>query len=346
MRFTLGLFCYVFFVVGSGATAQTDSLHFAIQELADQGLFSGSVIQYKQDKIIYEHAFGFADRERSLYNNTKFRYNLGSVNKLFTRIAILQLQQAGKLKTEDLLIKWIPELDQKEKTVITIQHLIDMQSGFGDYLNLPDYYNHKKDYQTQESYLPFAIAANLDFMPGTNQQYSNLGYELLGIIIERASTIGYFDFIQKYIFNPAKMNYSGWFTREEKPGDLAIGYIQTQPIAVANWEEKSCKGSAAGGGYSTVYDLLKLAQAIQNHTLLDAAHTQILIQSFQRGSKPLNSIFIKGGGPGINATLYMNFDAFEVVAVLANQGPPAASQVNDIFKRSSDVKRPKKSRKD
>ncbi|NRA47730.1 MAG: beta-lactamase family protein [Phaeodactylibacter sp.] len=344
MNIPFTLYCFVCLVGISNLTAQTDSLHLAIQKLADQGEFSGSVMQYKQGKILYEHAFGLADRERSVSNNTKFRYNLGSINKLFTRIAILQLQQAGQLKTEDLLIKWIPEIDQKEKSVITIQHLIDMQSGFGDYLNLPDYYNHKEDYQAQESYLPFAIAATLDFTPGTNRQYSNLGYELLGVIVERASGTDYFDYIHENIFDAADMSHSGWFTYTEKPEDLATGYIQTRPKPIANWEEKAYKGSAAGGGYSTVHDLLKLAQSIQNHTLLDTVHTQLLIQSFQRRPGSSNSIFIAGGGPGINATLYMNFEVFEVVAILANQDPPAASQVNDIFKRRSGAKRPRRGR--
>lgn len=320
-----------------------DSLHQAINELALQKDFSGTVLQYKQGKVAYAAAFGLASYEDSIENNMHTLYNLGSVTKLFTHIAILKLQQSGKLNIEDKIIDWLPELGKGLKAEITIDHLINMKSGFSDYLHIPEYQNNKTKYTSQETYLSFATEAVLEFKPGTDTKYSNLGYELLGIIIERASHQNYIDFIKEHIFKPSGMNHSGWYTIHDKPLELATGYTQLIPLPLSNWDEKAFKGSAAGGSYSTVYDLVNLTKALKAQIILDAQHLQALLRKFDKQKQ--SNIYIAGRGPGINASLYMNLSNLEVVAVLSNIGHPSAKLVNDLFKEQSQIKRGPKPKK-
>lgn len=327
------------------ATFGQTNIETQILNLVEKSEFSGSVLQFKEDHIKIDRAYGFADREKQIKNEPDFKFNLGSINKLFTKIAIAQLIQNGKLNLEDFAFKYVPEFNIKGAEKITIAHLLAMSSGLGDYLDRPEFTAHKEKFLTMEDYLPLITTAELDFEPGTSMQYSNLGYELLGIIVGRASKMDYHTYIKKYILDVAKMNDTGYFTVDDKTSDLAVGYIKTDNTYQSNWSQKSYKGTAAGGAYSTTADMLKLAISLFDHQLLNKSFTNLLFKNFKTDSDRDSYIYIAGGGPGINASFYLNRQRKEVVVVLANMDPPAASKVNDIFKTASGGNKKKPMRK-
>lgn len=305
--------------------------------------FSGSVLQYKAGQVVFDKSYGFEDRQSKINNKTYTKFNLGSVNKLFTKIAIAQLIQRGELHLEDLAISYVPELKKADMDKITMAHLLSMSSGLGDYLEDPSYTSAKKRFQKMEEYLSLISSYDLDFVPGSSTQYSNLGYELLGIIVGRVSGMDYHDYIQTHILDISGMNNTGYFTRDDDTPDLAIGYIKDGDAYIPNWDQRSYRGSAAGGGYSTTHDMLNLGLALFEFQLLDEDHTSLLFKNFKQGSQNDSYLFIGGGGPGINATYYLNIQKGECVVVLANLDPPAASTVNDIFKgKSGGAKKPKR----
>ena len=328
--------CFIFFIcmtVSSQETKLTKSLDAKISKLHQQGKFSGTVLYAKNNQILLHKGYGFANRELKVKNAPKFKYNLGSINKLFTKIAIAKLIQEKKIKLNDLAIKYVPELYQKDTDKITIDQLLKMTSGFGDYLSDLEFINNRRAYTQMSDYLPIILKKELHFTPGSSKRYSNVGFELLGIIVERVSKINYYDFVQKNIFDIAKMPNTGYYTINDKESNLAIGYAKKDNKLIPNWNLKSYKGTAAGGGYSTSNDMLQLSNALLNNKLLDKVHTTLLFKKFDTKRTKYNYLGVAGGGAGINARIFINRDGFEVVVILSNIDPPSATEVNNIFKK-------------
>tara|TARA_R110002073_G_scaffold326975_1_gene507311 strand:- start:20446 stop:21477 length:1032 start_codon:yes stop_codon:yes gene_type:complete len=307
-----------------------------IEQLVYEGKFSGSVLYYKNNAILFDKSYGFANRQANIKNGKGFKYNLGSINKLFTKIAITKLIMEGKLTLNDFAKKHVPELREKNTHKITIYHLLTMTSGFGDYLSDKEFTSNRKLYTKMSDYLPLILQKELTFEPGSDRGYSNVGYELLGIIIERVSGMDYYKYIQENIFDIAGMKNTGYYTFDDKVKDLSIGYHKdSNGNTLPNWNFKSYKGTAAGGGYSTVYDMLSLAKVLLTYKILDKNHTDLLCKKFNIANNRYYYISAAGGGPGINARLYLNRTKKEITVVLANQDSPSANLVNDIFKEMS-----------
>jgi len=333
-----GLYLLLLATVASGQSA----IEKQISDLVKESEFSGAILHYKDDYIAFDKAYGLADLENQIQNSTNHKYNLGSINKLFTKIAVAQLIQQGNLSLEDIAVKYVPELRKGGMEKITIAQLLAMSSGLGDYLDNPTFTDQKEKYLKIEDYLPLISASELFFDPGTRKKYSNLGYELLGIIVGRISQMDYYTYIQTHIFDIVQMNNSGYFTQYNNTTNMSVGYIKTGDTYQSNWLEKSYKGTAAGGGYSTTHDMLNLALALFDNQLLNNTYTNLLFKNFKSDSERDSYIRIAGGGPGINATFYLNRQEKEVVVVFANQDPPAAFLINDIFKPAlGGVKKPK-----
>lgn len=307
-----------------------------IESLYKAGKFSGAVLHVKNRMILFDKAYGFANHKKRIKNETHYKFNLGSINKLFTKIAITKLLMEKKLSLNDLAKKYIPELSKKGTDKITIYHLLTMSSGYGDYLTDIEFVSNRKAYTKMPDYLPLILKKDLLFEPGEGRRYSNVGFELLGIIVERVSKIDYYEYIQKNILNVASMKNTGYYTKDDKTKNLSTGYhFNDQGEMTPNWELKSYKGTAAGGGYSTTYDMLSLATALMKYQILDKKHLDLLCKNFNENSNRTKYLTIGGGGPGINARFFMHRIKKEVTVVLSNQDPPAANQVNEIFKNLS-----------
>jgi CubicO group peptidase (beta-lactamase class C family) len=232
-----------------------------------QSRLTGSILVAQQGHIILSHGYGWADAELHVANTVHTRFRIGSVSKQFTAMAILMLQDQGKLNVHDPLCKYIDACPAAWQPV-TVQNLLTHTSGIPDYIafnNFPALIG--KPATVQDLINRFKVYP-LAFTPGTQWSYSNSGYVLLGAIIERLSGMSYADFLQKMIFTPLGMHDSGYDSNTPSLPEHATGYLSpgNKPVYLDMSEFY-----AAGALYSTVEDLFRWDQAINAGKLVSSA---------------------------------------------------------------------------
>jgi len=307
--------------------------------------FLGAVLVAKNGKPVFTQAYGLADREHKVPNTLKTRFRIGSMNKMFTATSILQLAQAGKLGLDDPVGKYLTDYPNKDvATKVTIRHLLSHTGGTGDIFG-PDFEAHRLELRTLQDYIKLYGNRPLQFEPGSRWEYSNYGFILLGAVIEKVSGRGYYDYVREHIYEPAAMTSSGSETEDEPVPDRSIGYTRMEGKDLhPNTDTLPYRGTSAGGGYSTVEDLLKFANALEDHRLLSAEFTDMLTTgkvdaggaryAFGFEDQMINGIrcFGHGGGaPGMNGELEICPGPGYVVAVLSNADPPAADRVSNFI---------------
>ena len=318
-------------------------LESKLEELTRRDAFSGVALIAKDGKAVWQKAFGFQDREKKIPANLETRFRLGSMNKMFTSVAIAQLVEAGKMKFTDKLAAVLPDYPNKEVAgKITVEQLLTHTSGLGDFFNSK--FEQKKDtLRETKDYLPLFADDPLQFEPGKSWSYSNAGFIVLGRIIEKVSGENYYDYIQHHIYDVAGMKSSADFPKTERPENLATGYMRDGGTLRPNWDTLPWRGGPAGGGDSTVGDLLRFANALRSSQLVSATMTQTITTGkvqpqpgapdkyaygfFDRNVNGRRVVGHGGGAPGMNAELSILWDNGYTVIVLANLDPPAVQDV-------------------
>jgi CubicO group peptidase (beta-lactamase class C family) len=291
----------------------------SVDSLARLGQFSGVVVLAKDGVPVYQSAQGLANREHAIANNLQTAFNLGSINKIFTQIAILQLTAAGKLDLDSTLAKYWPDYPNHEVARrITIRQLMRHTSGIGGNIFAAPSGGKRRDIRGLRDFLPLFVNEPLQFEPGSKNSYSNAGYVVLGLLIERLSGQDYYGYVRDHIFAPAGMTRTGSFAVDSLPSNTAIGYTRgdedAPPSAPVhpNTEQLPGRGSSAGGGYSTATDLLKFVKALRERRIASGLPA---------------GLGIAGGSGGINAVLEGDLPGGYDLVVLANLDPPAAERV-------------------
>jgi len=307
--------------------------------------FSGAALVAKDGKTVFAQAYGLADREKKTPNTLKTRFRLGSMNKMFTAVATLQLMQSGKLDLKAPLGKYLTDYPNKDvASKVTIEQLLSHMGGTGDIFG-PEFDKHRLELKTLQDYVKLYGSRAPVYEPGSKWEYSNYGFVLLGVLIERVSGKNYYDYVRDHIFKPAGMNATASEPEDQLVAERSVGYtLFGGPSLRPNTDTLPYRGSSAGGGYSTVEDLLKFANALQGHKLLNAQNTELLTtgkvaamgQKYAYGfmDQTYNDTrcFGHGGGaPGMNGELKICPGPGYVIAVLANTDPPAASRVADFI---------------
>lgn len=286
--------------------------------------FSGTVLVAKNGKPFFQKAYGLASKEYNVANRPDTKFNLGSINKIFTQIAIGQLVEQNKLSYDDSMAKYLDDYPNREAAAkITIRQLLNMTSGIGDFFGDKFDATPKDRLRTLRDFVPLFANEPLQFEPGTKQQYSNGGYVLLGAIIEKVSGQSYYDYVREHIFKPAGMENTEYFEADVPVQNLASGYSRRGSAGSArrnNIYTRPARGSSAGGGYSTAEDLLRFANAIQNGKLHKANFAK-------SGPESGNDLGIAGGAPGINALLEADSSNGYTIIVMSNYDPPTATSV-------------------
>ncbi|NVK52834.1 MAG: beta-lactamase family protein [Flavobacteriaceae bacterium] len=298
---------------------------------SDLGYFNGVVLLAKGDNILYNVAYGNASKERNISNTIDTKFNLGSITKIFTAIGIIKLVEQGKLKYENTIADIIPDYPKKDVAKsITIHQLLTHTSGImRDIKRSTDVTNYKlvKDFNEHYENEP------LDFDSG-EFNYSNVGYILLGRVIEAVTNTSYFDFIQQEVFNQLNMSNTGFYELDKSASNLASGYTQ-----IDNYEPTPngelinskpmlhVKGNPAGANYGTAKDLFKFSRALFSENLIQPNSLKIMnpsgSNSYGYGLKKYNYSNIESYGhdglfPGFNSYMqyYPNQDM--TLIVLAN----------------------------
>src|SRR6059058_2054410 len=279
----------------------------------DPAKFSGVVLLAENGKPILTKAYGFADAAQKIPNKTDTKFNLGSINKIFTQVAIGQLAAAGKLSVDDTVRKHLPDYPSPVADKITVQQLVEFRSGLGDFFGPEFMAAPPSKIRKLSDYLPLFVDKPLLFEPGSEQRYSNAGYIVLGLIVERLSGQSYYDYVREHIFKPAGMNDTDSYQLDENVPNRAMG------ITKRGDSQMPGRGSSAGGGYSTADDLLRFSKALLDNKLLSPKWTDWIFHG------PEHHLGVAGGAPGINATLLI--EPPYTLVILSNFDPPSAEEI-------------------
>ena len=324
----------------------TAALREKLQRDTASDRFSGAVLLAKDGKPVFAQAYGLADRERKTPNTLQTRFRIGSMNKMFTAVSTLQLAQAGKLRLDDPLGTYLPDYPNKDvASKVTIRQLLTHTGGTGDIFG-PEFDAHRLELRTHQDYVNLFGKRAPKFEPGSRSEYSNYGFVLLGAVIEKVSGESYYDYVRKHVYDPAGMTATGSQPESEAVPARSVGYMDADGTLRPNTETLPYRGMSAGGGFSTVEDLLRFANALQQNKLLDAQHLRLLtvpelpIPGTDRrvalgfGSRIANGTRCyghNGGAPGMNGDLEICANGRYVVAVLANRDPNAAQQISEFI---------------
>src|SRR5438874_445286 len=194
--------------------------------LAGDNKLSGVLLVAKGGVTIASKAAGIANKGTGAAIDLNTKFNLGSMNKMFTAVAVAQLAQAGKLSFTDTVGKHLPDYPNKEVVEkVTIHQLLTHTSGMGMYWN-EKFMAQREKLTTVAAHLPLFVTDPLSFPPGEKFQYSNSGYMVLGAIIEKVSGEDYYSYVAEHIYKPAGMSDTGFYEPGKDIPNLAIGYTK------------------------------------------------------------------------------------------------------------------------
>jgi CubicO group peptidase (beta-lactamase class C family) len=254
----------------------------------------------------------------------------------------MQLVEQGKLSLEDPLSRWLSEdwLPREILDRVRVEHLLTHTSGLGSYFNDLFDRSSRELYRRVEDYQRLVRGDTLRFEPGTRWSYSNTGMLLAGAVIERASGEDYFDYVRRHVYEPAGMTSTDCYALDQVNPNLAVGYERRmeggQVVYENNLFKHVLRGGPAGGGYSTVEDLLRFERALRDGRLvrpatlerLWRAHPELGSPDYGLGfgveSTPRGKLVGHSGGFfGISSDLQILVDAGYTIVVLTNQGRSA-----------------------
>ncbi|MEP7272515.1 MAG: serine hydrolase [Acidobacteriota bacterium] len=236
---------------------------------AQQKLFTGSVLIAQKGTVLLSKGYGMANIELDVANTPQTKFRLGSITKQFTAASILLLQEQGKLSVQDPVCKFVTECPPAWQA-LTIHHLLSHTGGVPNFTSFPDYTKTMMMPSPAEVTLGRFKDKPLTFTPGEKWNYSNSGYVLLGVIIEKVSGLNYGEFVRTRIFEPLKMSNSGYDRFDLITKNRASGYANDRGIWVNAPYLDMTIPHAAGSLYSTVEDLYLWDQSLYTERLLNA----------------------------------------------------------------------------
>jgi CubicO group peptidase (beta-lactamase class C family) len=307
----------------------------------DTNQFMGSVLVARGDEVVFSKSYGFANLEWQVPNALDGKFRIGSVTKQFTAAAILLLEERGKLKTGDPVKKYYPDAPAAWDQV-TIYHLLTHTSGIPNFTSFPDYQKTEPLPSTAEETIKRFRDKPLEFAPGAEMRYSNSGYVLLGAIIEKASGMGYAQFLEESIFKPLGLKNTGYESNRAILPHRAAGYAPGRMGPEnAGFVDMSVP-FAAGALYSTVGDLHLWNRALFGHKLLSEASVKKMTTppkgdyalGIAVGDVEGTRVFHHGGGiAGFNCKLAYYPDTHITVVALSNLNGGGADNIVDRLGR-------------
>lgn len=316
-----------------------------VEKLSRADRFSGTVLLAKDGRVLFKKAYGLASKRFDAPNRIDTKFNLGSMNKMFTAVAVAQLVEQGKVSYDDPISKFLSSdwiaIEWAKK--IKVRDLLGHTSGLGSYFSEAFMNASRARFRKIDDYKSVVAGDEPRFEPGSDWSYSNTGFLLAGAVVEKVTGGSYFDYIRQNVYGPAGMINSDCYAMDRPVPNLAIGYSPIMnPDGTTGWENNLfkhvIKGGPAGGGFSTVEDLLRFDQALRSGKLLaQTSLDRLWIPTEQSGGSYGYGFGIRevggdrvvghsGGFPGINAELDMYLNGGFTVAVMANYDQ-AASQV-------------------
>jgi CubicO group peptidase (beta-lactamase class C family) len=335
-----------------------DALNKMIQAAVEKECFSGNILITENNETLFEASAGYASLSYKFPVNIDTKFDLGSMNKIFTAVSILQLYEQKKLDLQEPINKFLPDFPNSEN--ITPHHLLSHTSGLGSFWN--DLYRERfAKIRSIDDYLDLFKDDPLLFEPGKKFQYSNSGYIVLGKIIEIITGLSYDDYVEQNIHSKIDMKNTSCFDIDSIIPNRAMGYTHSNSHTnefdieqlFNNFLILPVKGSSAGGGYSTVTDLTNFAKALekgeliseQSLKLMKNPHLEMVSGNFmnygygcQQGKIGDIEHYGHGGGAnGVATNLMIIPDQKMIVVILTNYDPAygiiIGKQIIDILER-------------
>jgi CubicO group peptidase (beta-lactamase class C family) len=290
--------------------------------------FAGSVLLADHGNTLLSKGYGLADRSSQRPVTIETGFDIGSLVKPFTAAAVMKLQSEGKLRVTDAISSLLPNVPP-DKARITIEQLLNHTSGLPDIVDAnsnPVTYSPAFDYEpvSRDEIVRRALNARLRFEPGARSEYSNLGYSVLGVIVELASGESFERYLRRVLFEPAEMTRTGYLVPRWQRKDLAVGYGGGQawgtPLDHA-WlpDGPSWNLRGNGGMISTAQDLHKWIRALEAGTLLPPAEMEAFIgMSAHKNRRGTRTMGVAGGNDIFNACYLWYLDEHRVIVILTS----------------------------
>jgi len=252
-----------------------------INTMYDNGQFSGAVLVSVKGNIIYKNAVGYANIEDSILNTLNAKFRIASFTKPITAMLILQLVEEGKLELDGKLIQYLPEFPKEKGENITIHQLLTHTAGITGESRIPNLIDIEKKYYSRERLLNCIAERELVYEPGKGREYSNFGYALLGLVIEKVTGKSYDKVLQEKICHPAGMKNTLEDVTAQPIENRAIGYNYDYftGLEEASFLDMSfCLG--AGQLLSTVEDLYLFDKALYSDKLLNEKSKDLFFNKY------------------------------------------------------------------
>jgi CubicO group peptidase (beta-lactamase class C family) len=298
-----------------------------------------TVLVVHKGDVVFRKGYGLADLELGVPMEPTHVLRIGSMTKQFTAVAILQLVEAGKLRLDDEITRYVPDYPVGDNKV-TLFQLLTHTAGIPSIEAQPEWLQAWRQDMTVTQLLAFTRDKPLDFTPGTDWKYSNTGYFLLGAVIEKVSGQSYADYIQSHIFTPADMSSSCYGSESRVIRQRVPGYSRAGKVWVNAPYFSMTQPFSAGGLLSSVDDLWKWEQALAtgklvSPALLAEAYSQVQLPDGRKsgygfgweiGTLGKHSTIQHGGGiQGFSSYELQIADAGFYVAILCNSDSPAVA---------------------
>jgi CubicO group peptidase (beta-lactamase class C family) len=259
-----------------------------LAQLVAQDQLSVAVLLAYQDQPVLARTFGMADTEKGIPNRLDTIFALGSVTKLFTAVAVMQLAEQGKVGLYQTLGTYLDGFPAGIAGTVTVSQLLTHTSGMEDYLGGPAYQQQHLTWTSAAEVMDGTMAiikqSPLLFTPGTQYSYSNSGYVTLGAIAAQVSGQSYYDYVREHVFAPAGMTRSDFYTRPKWLTDPRIAHPYGAPGGKSNpggqvtdlTGQEDFIGSPAGNAFATAPDMVRFARALTGGLLLSPAWAGVM----------------------------------------------------------------------
>ncbi len=315
-----------------------------LEALRAQDALSGALQVAQNGKVLLDWRGGDADRSTGIAVGVETQFRLASSNKMFTAVAILQLVQDGRLSLDDTIGKHLPDYPNKAvASSVTVRELLSHTSGLGDFFG-DDFEQYSASLKTLDDYVQRFARDAPQFTPGSQDSYSNYGFIVLGRIIEAVSGQSYYAYVEEHILGPVGMTGTGFEPETASVPKRAVAYTKHDGQWVRETKSLPWRGMSAGGGYSTVADMVKFAEALQGGKLVSPALLQqaTTAQNHKgwygfgfvvQGEGREHQYGHEGGAPGSNSAIVVLPAQGYVIVGLANVDPDAIGNVVNYIAR-------------
>ena len=340
----IGLSHYAAFCQDTETQSALQKVDAYIRAQEGQGAFRGSVLVGIDGRIVFEKGYGYADEEWGAKNTPTTKFRIASLTKQFTGASILLLQERHLLQIQDPIQKYVSGLPPSWQS-ITLHQLLTHTSGIPNYAEIEHVDSVlNRTGATMRELVEVAATKPLEFQPGTQLHYTNTGYALLGLVIEKVSGLSYAEFLQRNIFDPLGMKDSGYDVQSAILPQRASGYMRKDNhIENADFIDMSIP-NASGSVYSTVEDMYRWNEGVANGKFLSAAsmeamfnvYSETLFQGQHYGYGVVlaerfgKTLYYHGGGvKGFETVLQRYPKEHLSIVVLENLDPTAPWNVGD-----------------